>query len=379
VHHAAGLNGLGTGSYIDHVVLRDRDADANGSLEERHYYCQSWRHDVVAVIDHQGHVVEHTRYTPYGIPISIPMADKNLDGLLDSTGTDATLQGNAISAAYNVWYDNDLDGDVDFTDLSLWLAQYNAIAADGPFGAWRLSAYGHDLGYAGYRWAAPVGMYHVRYRWYDAESGVWLSPDPLEYIDGSNLFMYAGGMPGLMVDPYGLSYSDDFGEGAKHVWDTLFGDPNKEANDWANMISRVAAKQAKKAKELGLRCLAESILRGAYGGIGDALDRDQDAADTTVKLLIEVTVTVAAAVPVTKIIKHIRIGREYQITKNLRIAPWGNRVNPKWPAGSTAFQKPHYHRRITDRLGNTVPGGGMKYHRPWEQFIPPKGPPGPRW
>src|SRR5690606_8129314 len=149
IYHAAGLDGLGTGSYIDALVLRDRDADGNGSLEERHYYCQSWRHDVVAVIDHQGRQIEHMRYTPYGVPISIPMADKDRNGLLEQTDLD--LQAAAISLPYDVRFDNDLDGDVDFTDLSLAVNQTSAIGSD-PIGRGVLSSYGHRAGYGGYQW-----------------------------------------------------------------------------------------------------------------------------------------------------------------------------------------------------------------------------------
>ncbi len=47
VYHNAGLAGGGGSSYIDAVVLRDRDAntawedEADGTLEERVYYCQN--------------------------------------------------------------------------------------------------------------------------------------------------------------------------------------------------------------------------------------------------------------------------------------------------------------------------------------------------
>jgi hypothetical protein len=50
----AGLGGFGGSSYSDSVVLRDRGAntdwvdESDGTLEERRYYCQNWRHDVVA-------------------------------------------------------------------------------------------------------------------------------------------------------------------------------------------------------------------------------------------------------------------------------------------------------------------------------------------
>ena len=60
VYHAAGLNGGGGSSYIDSVLLRDRDANggyrsaSGGVLEEWRFYCQNWWHDVVMLLDSAG-------------------------------------------------------------------------------------------------------------------------------------------------------------------------------------------------------------------------------------------------------------------------------------------------------------------------------------
>jgi len=60
VYHAPGNDGSGSAGYIDDVILRDKDADtdwdvqADGTLEERIYCCQNWRHDVVALVDASG-------------------------------------------------------------------------------------------------------------------------------------------------------------------------------------------------------------------------------------------------------------------------------------------------------------------------------------
>jgi RHS repeat-associated protein len=228
VYHAAGLDGLGGGSYIDALVLRDRDADGNGSLEERHYYCQSWRHDVVAIIDHQGRQIEHMRYTPYGVPISIPMSDKDRNGELEQADVDAmvaaiTAYTNPSGSGYQVEFDNDLDGDIDFTDLSLTIAQMNAIGTD-PIGRRVLSAYGHRAGYAGYQWMPAAGLYHVRHRCYDPLNGTWISKDPAEYIDGASLYLYVGGRPLAVIDPLGMY-------GVREWWnDTVLG--AKEVRDY---------------------------------------------------------------------------------------------------------------------------------------------------
>jgi len=43
------------------------DVQADGTLEERIYYCQNWRHDVVALIDANGggQQIEQVRYEAY--------------------------------------------------------------------------------------------------------------------------------------------------------------------------------------------------------------------------------------------------------------------------------------------------------------------------
>ncbi len=52
VHHGAGFGAGGGSSYIDSVILRDRDADTptdeSHTPEERRCFCQNWRADVIA-------------------------------------------------------------------------------------------------------------------------------------------------------------------------------------------------------------------------------------------------------------------------------------------------------------------------------------------
>ena len=54
-------------------------------------------------------------------------------------------------------------------------------------------------------------------------------------------------------------------------------------------------------------------------------------------------------------------GWELNVGKNLRFAPFGNRT------GHPFGRWPHYHRRIVDSNRDTIPGGSMKWHRPWEK------------
>jgi hypothetical protein len=43
--------------YVDALILRDRDADNNGTLEERLYVAQDANYNVTALFDNSGNVV----------------------------------------------------------------------------------------------------------------------------------------------------------------------------------------------------------------------------------------------------------------------------------------------------------------------------------
>ena len=121
VHHAAGLGGRGGSSYVDAIVLRDKDANtawgaaSDGVLEERIYYCQNWRHDVVALVESTGELVEQVRYSPYGVPFGLPAADADSDGDVDEADVTLITSG----GPYDVRRDVDLDGDVDAADAAI--------------------------------------------------------------------------------------------------------------------------------------------------------------------------------------------------------------------------------------------------------------------
>lgn len=60
-----------------------------------------------------------------------------------------------------------------------------------------------------------------------------------------------------------------------------------------------------------------------------------------------------------------KLGLEFKIGKNLRLAPFGNRT------GDKCGELPHYHRRGAPGLdGKTPPGQGIGRHRPGETKSP---------
>ncbi len=184
VPHAAGLGGYGGSSYIDGVILRDRDANsgwsnaADATREERRYLCQNWRADVSAVLTDTGKMVERIKYSSYGVPFGLPAGDTESDGDWDATDY-GVLSG--PSPAYDPRRDADLDGDVDAADVTHansitggYQTLGRGVLSSGGAGGGAVS---NRRGYAGYEYdptfegsgAGGHHLYHVRHRVYDAD------------------------------------------------------------------------------------------------------------------------------------------------------------------------------------------------------------------
>ncbi len=207
VNATAGLDGYGRSSYINDVVLRDRDntsgwlAASDGTLEERYYYCPNWRGDVSALIHHQRYMAEWVKYSPYGIPFGLPGGDTNSDG--DNDTADATqIQAWIDAPANDVRGDVDLDGDVDSTDKGL--AQ--AAPINGNSLGWYTlgdDAFHNRRGSCGYESHAGGVRYHVRHREYVMALGLWIQRDPKMYVDGLGLYLLVKNSPLRFVDAQG--------------------------------------------------------------------------------------------------------------------------------------------------------------------------------
>jgi len=224
VHHAAGARGMGGSSYIDSVVMRDRDVVTSGgsanstsdggtdALEERIYVLQNWRADVVATVGRTGTLIEWMQYTAYGSAITNPPgnADFNGDGGVDGSDTEAffdAFKAGLLSADVN--NDGSVTGDDVQAFSDFWDAGYYPKPGVCSFTAIR-------IGYAGYQWdgsvnidleraytGAMAGVYHVRFRVYDPEMGRWTRRDPIGYVDGMGLYEYVRSQPSLRLDTDG--------------------------------------------------------------------------------------------------------------------------------------------------------------------------------
>ncbi|MBQ9446269.1 MAG: RHS repeat-associated core domain-containing protein, partial [Victivallales bacterium] len=73
--------------------------------------------------------------------------------------------------------------------------------------------------FQGREWSAAMGLYNFRMRWYDAETGRWLSKDPIGLNGGLNLYAFCGNDVVNSVDPEGedIHYTSEKG-GHSVLW-----------------------------------------------------------------------------------------------------------------------------------------------------------------
>ncbi|CEF48204.1 unnamed protein product [uncultured bacterium] len=131
------------------MVLRDRDTDANGTLDERLWVQQDASWNVTALLDGIGAVIERYVYDPFGV---VKVLDAN------------------------------------------WAADADGVSDVG----W---LYSHQGG----RYDPVSGLYYFRNRDYSATLGRFTSLDPILFGGGDvNLYRWIGNSPANYIDPLGL-------------------------------------------------------------------------------------------------------------------------------------------------------------------------------
>ncbi len=129
----------------DELILRDRDADGNGTLDERLYSTMDYFNGT-AVLNTSGTVLERYAYSPFGV--------------------------RRIMAA-------------DFSPRSS-------------------SSYAWDFGFQGQFFDSETGWYNYGYRFYVPLLGRWINRDPIREKGGPNLYKFVGNRPTGWVDAFGL-------------------------------------------------------------------------------------------------------------------------------------------------------------------------------
>jgi len=132
--------------YIDDLILRTRDTDANGSLDETVYALQDANWNITALADTSGAVIERFVYTPYG----------------HSTVLDANF----------------------------------ATDSDG------VSDVGWEYRFTSREYDSETGLHYFRARYFHDGLGRFISRDPLVYPDGYNT--YAAWFAPGQLDPTGM-------------------------------------------------------------------------------------------------------------------------------------------------------------------------------
>jgi len=132
------------GNYIDEPLVMHRESDS-----EDYYYAHDHLYSVVALIDDGGNVVERYEYDAYG---KVQILSTNYEPRTTS------LYANPYA----------------FTGRRLDVLDNGNLL-----------------------------IYHYRHRTYDTCTARFLQQDPLEYVDGLNLYEYANSDPLIYVDPYG--------------------------------------------------------------------------------------------------------------------------------------------------------------------------------
>jgi len=132
--------------YVDDLIVRDRDTNSDGSLDERLYAMQDANWNVTSIASNTSTMEERFSYHPYGTPMVLTAA----------------------------------------------------------FGLRAASDSGWETTFAGYRWDGVPNFYQVRHRVLCLGIGAWLQRDLLRPAERTGLYGYANADPLGATDPSGL-------------------------------------------------------------------------------------------------------------------------------------------------------------------------------
>jgi len=198
--------------------------------------------------------------------------------------------------------------------------------------------------FQGREWSAATGLVNIRMRWYDPETGRWLSKDPIGLRGGLNLYAFCQNCPSIFRDPSGQISVEEI-----RVLIAAFGEGFVEAINDGELQKGLAATAD---GFLPFCDPFESVYSDECGNYDSVYDVSKISGAISLGCF-----TTAIGI---KTVRFLNEGREISFGKNLRIAPNGNRT------GNSLGELPHYHRWGLDANGATRSGQGIGRHRPWE-------------
>ncbi|MGL4745930.1 MAG: RHS repeat-associated core domain-containing protein, partial [Dermatophilaceae bacterium] len=179
-----------------------------------------------------------------------------------------------------------------------------------------------------------TGYIYLLHRYYDPATATFTTTDPLLSISGSP-YGYVGGDPLNVTDPTGLF--------PPLLLAFAVGALIEGGIELATQAARNTAAGCGPLDNINWGDVAASA---AIGGLTRGTSRYLRAANGGTSTWAKVKAW---------------SGREYKFGPNFRIAPFGNRT------GHPTGRYPHYHRRVVDDTGETLPGQGIGRHRPWDK------------
>jgi RHS repeat-associated protein len=146
------------GPGIDNLLSMTVYTNGGAQASATYYYLKDHQNTVLALTDESGSVVESYAYDAYGRILSVK----------DGSGVpQASSIGSPVSALGN-----------------------------------RYTFQGREIDWT-------TGLMYFRARWYNPETGRWLSKDPIRIAGGLNLYAFCDNNPVNFVDPMGLCGEDD--------------------------------------------------------------------------------------------------------------------------------------------------------------------------
>jgi hypothetical protein len=202
-------------------------------------------------------------------------------------------------------------------------------------------------------------LYYYRARYYSPTLQRFISEDPIGLTGGdTNFYAYVGNDPISFADALGLkpgrSWADTWAALADirsaQKWWNDFHDEQIQKGNWVAATGGDILNGLITVSELP-EVQSDGELLGSDASTGEKILASADLVRIGASWFF--VVTGSEIVP--------------DDPKKFRIAPAGNRA---WRTGWEPVrvnQLPHYHRTITGPRGKTVPGGSIKWHRPWER------------